>query len=244
MFRSLRNAFVSGLLLLAPVGVTVFVINFLIQTIGVPTRQMVFFFIPRNNTTFVWIEYALYVAAVAFVCVLITLLGWLSQRLIGRAFVNLFERIVDNVPVVRSVYNTVKQIRDTFVQQQKAVFQKAVLLEYPRKGVWVLGFLTGEGKGEIQHRTASDLLNVFVPTTPNPTSGFLLMVPREEVQELDMSIPDAMKLIISGGAVVPPWRRSGQAVDTIPTEGLASQQPAARTGEADSKEAPPPSPPA
>ena len=205
MLRSLRNAFVSGLLLIAPVGVTIFVINFLIQRIGAPTRQFFFFFIPPNRSTFIWIEYGLYVAAVLAVAVMITLLGWLSRQLIGRILVNLFERVVDSVPLVRNVYNTVKQIRDTFVQQEKAVFQRSVLIEYPRKGVWALGFLTGQGKGEIQHRTESDLLNVFIPTTPNPTSGFLLMVPREEVRDLDMSIPDAMKLIISGGAVVPPW---------------------------------------
>ena len=205
MLRSLRNAFVSGLLLLAPVGITIFVLNFLIQKIGVPTRRMVFFFIPPNQSSFVWIEYSLYVAAVVAVVVMIMLLGWLSQRLIGRALVNTFERVVDNVPLVNSVYNTVKQIRDTFVQQKQAVFQKSVLIEYPRKGVWVLGFLTGQGKGEIQHRTSANLLNVFVPTTPNPTSGFLLMVPREEVHLLDMTIADAMKLIISGGAVVPSW---------------------------------------
>ena len=205
MFRHLRNAFVSGLLLLAPVGVTLVVVNILIQKIGAPTRELLFFFIPRERINFIWIEYALYVASVFIVVILITLLGWLSKRLIGRAMGNLFERIVDNLPLVRNVYNTVKQIRDTFVQQEKAVFQKSVLLEYPRKGVWVLGFLTSRGKGEIQHRTEADLINVFVPTTPNPTSGFLLMAPRDEVHELDMSIPDAMKLIISGGAVVPPW---------------------------------------
>jgi len=216
MLRRLRNAFVSGLLLLAPVGVTVFVLNFLIQTIGVPTRQFFFFFIPLNRTNMIWLEYGLYVAAVIIVTVFITLLGWLSKRLIGKGLVTLFERLVDSVPVVRSVYNTVKQIRDTFVQQEKAVFQKAVLLEYPRKGIWVLGFMTGRGKGEIQHQTESDLLNVFVPTTPNPTSGFLLMLPRDQVHELDMSIPDAMKLIISGGAVVPPWQKSESATGRAP----------------------------
>lgn len=209
MLRSLRNAFVSGLLLLAPVGITIFVLNFLIQKIGVPTRRMFFFFIPPNQSSFVWIEYSLYVGAVVAVVVMIMVLGWLSQRLIGRALVNTLERIVDNVPLVNSVYNTVKQIRDTFVQQKQAVFQKSVLIEYPRKGVWVLGFLTGQGKGEIQHRTSADLLNVFVPTTPNPTSGFLLMVPRDEVHYLDMTISDAMKLIISGGAVVPQWIPGG-----------------------------------
>ena len=205
MFRNLRNAFISGLLLIAPVGVTIFVLNFLIQRIGVPTRQLFFFFIPRNNTGLVWIEYALYIAAVFVVVVFITLLGWLSKLLIGRALVHTFERAVDSLPLVRNVYNTVKQIRDTFVQQQKAVFQQSVLVEYPRPGVWCLGFLTGEGKGEIQQRTESSLLNVFVPTTPNPTSGFLLMVPREEVHYLEMSIGEAMKLIVSGGAVVPPY---------------------------------------
>jgi uncharacterized membrane protein len=207
MLRSLRNAFVSGLLLLAPVGVTLFVIDFLIQRIGAPTRRFIFFFIPPDRTTYVWLEYGLYILAVLAVSILITLLGWFSQRLLGRVIVNTLERVVDNVPLVRNVYNTVKQIRDTFVQQQKAVFQQSVLIEYPRRGVWVLGFLTGKGKGEIQQKTHSDLLNVFVPTTPNPTSGFLLMVPREDVHDLDMSIPDAMKLIISGGAVVPPWNR-------------------------------------
>ncbi len=206
MLRHLRNWFVSGLLLLAPVGVTIFVINFLIQRVGVPTRQLFFFFIPAEGGRFVWVEYGLYVAAVAFVALLITLLGWMSRLVIGRMLGGVFERVVVSVPVVRTVYSTVKQIRDTFVQQKKAVFQKTVLIEYPRKGLWVLGFLTGEGRGEVQERTESDLLNVFVPTTPNPTSGFLLMVPREEVHELDMSIGDAMKLIISGGAVVPPWR--------------------------------------
>ncbi len=218
MIRNLRNAFVSGLLLIAPVGVTAFVINFLIQRIGVPTRAFFFFFIPKEQINSGYMEYALYVAAIIVVGVFITILGWLSQRLIGRALVNTFERLVDNVPVIRSVYNTVKQIRDTFVQQQKAVFQQSVLIEYPRKGVWVLGFLTGSGKGEIVHRADTDLVNIFVPTTPNPTSGFLLMLPRKDVQLLDMSIADAMKLIISGGAVVPPWSKDSQPGHAITAE--------------------------
>lgn len=207
MFRHLRNAFVSGLLLIAPVGVTVFFVNFLVQKIGSPTRQFFFFFIPRSPNFAPWMEYALHIASVLAVAVIITLLGWLSKRLIGRMLVHWLERLVDSLPIVRSVYNTVKQIRDTFVEQKKAVFQKSVLVEYPRKGVYVLGFLTGSGKGEVQERTQADLVNIFVPTTPNPTSGFLLMVPREEIQVLDMSIADAMKLIISGGAVVPTWQR-------------------------------------
>jgi len=215
MFRSLRNAFVSGLLVLAPVGVTFFVIDLLVQRIGGPTRRMIFFFIPPDRTNFVWLEYGLYIAAVLFVALLITLLGWFSKLLLGRVIVNTFERIVDNVPIVRSVYNTVKQIRDTFIQQEKAVFQKSVLIEYPRRGIWAVGFLTSTGRGEIQHRSGSTLLNVFLPTTPNPTSGFLLMIPSEDVHDLDMSIADAMKLIISGGAVVPPWNPENSSQQEI-----------------------------
>jgi uncharacterized membrane protein len=216
MWRPIRTAFISGLLLLAPVGVTLFVLNILISEVGVPTRQFLFFFIPPAAGTNIWIEYLLTVAAVVAVLVLITLLGWMSQRLIGRMLVGGLERIIDSVPLVRNVYNSVKQIRDTFVQQKKAVFQKVVLVEYPRKGVFVLGFLTGDGRGETQARTSADLINIFVPTTPNPTSGFLLMVPREEVTELDMSIGEGMKLIISGGAVVPPWRQHNGGTPAAP----------------------------
>ncbi len=139
------------------------------------------------------------------VLILITGLGFFSRYVLGRMFLSLMERIVDHVPGVNAVYRTVKQIVDTFSSQQKAVFQKSVLIEYPRKGVWVLGFLTSDAKGEPQERTASNIKNIFVPTTPNPTSGFLLMVPDEEIIYLDMSIGEGMKLIISGGAVTPPF---------------------------------------
>jgi len=201
--KSIRNAFVSGLLVVAPVTVTLFVINFLIQKIGVPTRRMVFFFIPPAPVNRVWMEYGLYLLATLVVLVLITLLGWLSKKVLGRLILSTMERVIDAVPVIRTVYNTVKQIRDTFVHQEKAVFQESVLVEYPRPGVYVLGFLTGSGKGEIQEVTQAHLLNVFVPTTPNPTSGFLLMVPDDQVIRLKLSVTDGMKLIISGGAVVP-----------------------------------------
>lgn len=215
VFRGIRNAFISGILLLAPVAVTVFVINFLIQSIGGPTRRFVFFFIPADPRDRVWIEYGLYLLSFIIVLALITLLGWLSQRLIGRALIALFEKIVDGVPGVRTVYNTVKQIRDTFVQQEKAVFQRVALLEFPRRGLFVLAFLTGQGKGEVQARTAENLVNLFVPTTPNPTSGFLIMAPREDVHVLNMTVGDGMKLIISGGAVVPVYNPETGEIESV-----------------------------
>lgn len=215
VFRGIRNAFISGILLLAPVAVTVFVINFLIQSIGGPTRRFVFFFIPADPRERIWIEYGLHFVSFVIVLALITLLGWLSQRLIGRVSITLFEKFVDGVPGVRTVYNTVKQIRDTFVQQEKAVFQRVALVEFPRRGLFVLAFLTGQGKGEVQARTTEDLVNLFVPTTPNPTSGFLIMAPREDVHLLRMSVGDGMKLIISGGAVVPVYNPQTGEIEAV-----------------------------
>jgi uncharacterized membrane protein len=205
MFRSIRSWFISGLLILSPVAVTVFVVNFLIARIGAPASNVLFGALRIDAQTKFYLEFALNVASLVLVLFFVTILGRLSQLFIGRYLITTFERIVDNVPVVRTVYNTVKQIRDTFVQQQKAVFQRTVLIEYPRAGVWALGFLTGESKGEPQAKTESDLLNIFLPTTPNPTSGFLLMVPRDQVRFLDMTVGEGMKLIISGGAVAPVW---------------------------------------
>ena len=204
MFRTFRKWFFSGLLVVAPIGVTLFVIVFLMDKVAVPARNLMF---PgdRLSELTAYQLWGLNLFAFAAVLSIVMVLGWLSQLVIGRWIVATLERIVDNVPVVRTVYNTVKQIRDTFVQQQKSVFQKTVLIEYPRKGVWVLGFLTGTGRGETQIKTDADLVNVFVPTTPNPTSGFLLMVPIQEVKFLDMAVSDGMKLIISGGAVVPAY---------------------------------------
>ncbi len=204
--RYLRNAFISGLLLLAPVGVTVFVINFLVSSLGRPSTKLFFFFVDRALLErYPLIEVGLNLVSALIVCILITLFGWFSKLVLGRFMLALFERFMVSVPLVRSVYTTVKQIIDTFARNQQAVFRKTVLVEYPRKGVYVLGFLTSDGKGEVQAVTSKEVLNIFVPTTPNPTSGFLLMVPSDEVIILEMSVSDGMKVIISGGAVTPPF---------------------------------------
>ena len=142
---------------------------------------------------------------------LITLLGYGSRFVLGRIILGGLERLFNRVPFINTVYRTVKQIVDTFGQQKKAVFQEVVLIEYPRKRCYDLGFLTSTAKGETQASTAEQIVNVFVPTTPNPTSGFLLMLPEEDVKRLQMSIADGMKLIISGGAVVPD-PKTGEAV--------------------------------
>src|SRR5690606_37106254 len=124
-----------------------------------------------------------------------------SRLVLGRYFGQVAERAINNIPGLGTVYRTVKQIVDTFGVQKRNIFEKVVLIQFPREGSWVIGFLTNQAKGEIQTRTDRDLWTIFMPTTPNPTSGFLLFIPREDIRELDMSVGDAMKLIISGGTV-------------------------------------------
>lgn len=212
MLASLRSAFLAGLVLLAPIAVTLYVFNVLVTAIGGGFRKYFFFFVPdtlldRPDLQIIW-NFLATVMVLAF----ITALGYLSRYVLGKFMLTTTERIIERLPIINTVYNSVKQIVQTFSTQQKAIFQKVVMLEYPRKGVWVLGFLTSTSRGETQARTASELRNIFVPTTPNPTSGFLLMVPKEEVVELEMTVGEGMKLIISGGAVVPEFTPDGQRV--------------------------------
>lgn len=215
MIRALRNGFISGLVLVAPLGVTLFVLSLLMDNIGKPAGRMIFGPIFNVNFDRGIYAYLLGTASIIIVVFLITFIGLLSKLFIARFFVNIGEQALTRVPFVSTIYKSVKQIVDTFAQQQKAIFQKTVLIEYPRKGVYAIGFLTSSAKGEVQEKTERPLLNVFVPTTPNPTSGFLLMLPEEDVTHLDMPVGDGMKLIISGGAVVPP----------SPTQKIAEPEP-------------------
>jgi len=138
------------------------------------------------------------------VVALITGLGFVSHQVLGRYFGGVAERVIQGIPGIGALYNTVKQIVETFGGENRAAFSKVVLVEFPRTGCYAIGFLTNSSGGEAARRTGLDLVSVFVPTTPNPTSGFLLLLPRAEVQELDMSVRDGMKFIISGGSVLPP----------------------------------------
>jgi len=217
MFRSLRNAFITGLIAILPLGVTIIVINFLLERLGTPASNVFFGFLDRELRDQRTIKITLQVLSILVVFVLITALGYGSRFFIGKfLFLNL-ENALNRVPFINTVYRTVKQIVDTFSQQEKAVFQEVVLIEYPRPECYALAFLTSDTRGEIQARTSDDVVNVFVPTTPNPTSGFLLMLPKDDVTRLRMSIGDGMKLIISGGAVVPAYDgRPAPAEDSPP----------------------------
>ena len=132
-------------------------------------------------------------------------IGWIAKGLIGRSLIAYGESLVDRMPVVRSIYSGVKQIAETVFTQSDRSFEKACLIQYPRKGIWAIGFISTTAKGEVSQRaeTSGELLSIFVPTTPNPTSGFLLFFPKEDVIELDMSVEEAAKLVISAGLVYP-----------------------------------------
>ena len=197
-----RNAFLSGALLLAPLIVTILAFNWIIDAVGGKFRPLYEDFLPATlqRIPFFWD-----LVATGLVILLVTLFGFLSSYVFGKYFLSMGERAIQRIPAIGAVYNSVKQIVATFGTQNRNLFNKVVLVEFPRKGVWALGFLTNKDQGEAQAAVGQEIWTVFVPTTPNPTSGFLLMLPRHEIIELDMSVGDGMKMIISGGAVVPPW---------------------------------------
>lgn len=212
-----RNAFLTGLVLLAPLVVTIWALRKIIETVGGSFRPVFFVFIPeflrdRPSLNFVWD-----IIVTLIVLLLVTLLGYVSRHVFGKYLLSVGERIMLSIPGVSAVYNTVKQIVETFGSQKRNLFSKVVLVEFPRKECWVIGFLTNKTQGEPQARTNQEVWTVFVPTTPNPTSGFLILVPDEDIVELDMSVGEGMKLIISGGGVVPPWPRTTPGDSTSPT---------------------------
>jgi uncharacterized membrane protein len=200
-FKVVRNAFLSGLLLLAPLAVTWIVFSRLFEWVGGSFRPIFLPLLPESLAQFTipWD-----ILATIIVLMMITALGYLSRYVFGQYFGGLAERFIQSIPGVNTVYNTVKQIVDTFSTQNRNLFSKVVLVQFPRAGVYTIGFLTNRSQGEPQAKAGKELWTVFVPTTPNPTSGFLLLLPPPEIIELDMSVGDGMKMVISGGTVVPP----------------------------------------
>lgn len=200
-FASLRNAFLSGLVMLAPLTVTWIVFSALFEKVGGSFRPYLLPFVPESLRDYdiVW-----NILATLIVFILVTILGYVSRYVLGKYFGGLAERFIQSIPGVGHVYNTVKQIVATFSTQHRQLFSKVVLIEFPRPGVYSIGFLTNKTQGEAQAKAGIELWTVFVPTSPNPTSGFLILLPREQITELDMSVGDGMKMIISGGAVTPP----------------------------------------
>ena len=201
-FVQLRNAFLSGVMLLAPFAFTCWVFLLLFENVGGFFRPLMVRFVPESLRDF---DILWNILATVIVVALITLLGYVSRYVLGKYFGGLAERFIQTIPGVSGVYNTVKQIVATFSTQNRDLFNKVVLVEFPRRGAYTIGFLTSKTQSEAQARVGQELWTVFVPTTPNPTGGYLLLIPKDEIIELEMSVGDGMKLVISGGAVTPPW---------------------------------------
>ena len=207
MAKRFRNAFLTGLLIFLPLGTTIFVLDFLLDMFKEPATRMAKQLGLASEQFFFGLETLLAVVGLLVGILALTLLGFLSNYVLGKFFISTTEKVLDKVPFLSTVYRSVKQIVETFGKDNRAVFREVVLVEYPRKDCWVLGFVTAEGSSETESKIKKEITNVFVPTTPNPTSGFLLLVPKEDVIPLDMSVGDGMKMLISGGAVTPPANR-------------------------------------
>jgi uncharacterized membrane protein len=195
---SLKNYFLTGLLVILPIFITVYVVLFLIRGMDALLK-----FIPAKYLPEPYLHYIPGLGLILAV-ILISGVGLLTRNFAGRKVVQFWEDMVDRIPLVRIIYSGVKQLLEAFFVQQTDAFRKVALVEYPRRGTYVIGFITGESRGEIQRRTEKNMINVFVPTTPNPTSGFYVLVPEDELIVLDMTVEDAFKLIISGGIFSPP----------------------------------------
>jgi len=211
LFRhKLKHYFLTGLLVVVPISMTLLVIRWLA---GVMNR---FLLAVLPEALRPEVLYGVPVPGIGLLAtlLLILLVGVLAANIFGRSLVNFYENLVDRIPFVKGIYTLFKQVSDTVIKRDRGAFRKVVLIEYPRKGIWAVAFVTGKSSGEVQRVTAASVVNVFVPTTPNPTSGFYVLVPEEDLIVLSMTVEEAFKLIISGGMVTPPEKTGPSPVRT------------------------------
>jgi|TARA_B110000971_G_C19774284_1_gene392308 uncharacterized membrane protein len=190
MFIRLRNYFITGAIVLIPIGITIYLTLFIIRISSN--------FLPKKINPNNYLPFDIPGIEILITIILITLIGGLSLSFIGKKFLEIFNNVLKKIPILRTIYSAVGQLTESFTQSGDSK-KGVVVLEYPRKGIWVVGFSTKDNKGEISKKTNEDLINVFVPTTPNPTSGFLLMVPKKDLIYLDMSFEEASRFIVSAG---------------------------------------------
>ncbi len=208
----IRNYFIAGLLTVVPLSITTYVIAVLLQH-----ADRVFHLVPPQYHPKEFLPFPLPGLGAIIVFLLIVMTGLLVKNYLGGKIVDFGERIVYQIPLVRPLYMAVKQLLVAVFSQNYRGFKRVALIEYPRKGIYVLGFVTGVASGEVQEITQEVVLNIFLPTTPNPTSGFYLLVPEKDVMPLQMSVEEAFKLVISGGLVSPDLNgRNSQKNETTP----------------------------
>lgn len=202
ILQRLRASFIAGIVVTAPIAITLYLVWLFVNAVDDSIRPL----IPAKYNPETYLPFYLPGFGLVVLIVVVTLVGALAANFFGRFLLRAGERILDRMPVVRSIYGPLKQIFRTLVSKSSASFQHVVLVEYPRKGLWAIAFMTSDTKGEVHRRTGRNLVNVFLPTTPNPTSGYLLFVPREDLVFLDMTVEEGIKKVISAGLVTPPDR--------------------------------------
>ena len=190
IFSSIRNNFIAGIVVLIPIGITLYLTLFIIRISGK--------IIPKEINPNNYLPFDIPGIEIIIALIVITLIGWLSLSFLGKKFFEFFNNILKKIPILRTIYSAIGQMTETFTKSDNGQ-KSVVLLEYPRKGIWAVGFATKENEGIIKNKVGIDIVNVFVPTTPNPTSGFLLMVPKNELIYLDISFEQASKFIVSAG---------------------------------------------
>jgi len=207
LMKRLRTYFLTGVIVTAPISITLYVTWSIIAWFD----QQFLPLVPKlpqkyDDMLILPFEMPFNIPGLGLIVAVLglTVIGFLTANLLGRSIVRIGERLVDQMPIVRGIYNVLKQLFETVLQDSSQAFQYAALVEYPRRGLYTIGFVAGDTKGEVLRRLELDLVSVYVPTTPNPSSGFILFIPREDVQLLDMSVEQAMKYVVSVGVVVPP----------------------------------------
>ncbi len=194
IFTRIRNYFIAGVVVLIPIGMTIYLTLFLVS---ISSKIL-----PKEINPNHYLPYNIPGVEIVTSIILITLIGWLSLSFIGKKMLDIFNNVLKRIPILRTFYSAIVQMTETFTKTDKSQ-KNVVLVEYPRKGTWAVGFATKENFGEMSNKTKKNLINVFVPTTPNPTSGFLLMFPKDEVIYLDLTFEEASKFIISAGTSNP-----------------------------------------
>lgn len=223
IFARLRGSFLTGLVVIAPVGLTIWLVWSVVGWIDGFVLPLVpnYYQPDKLIQTYLGLEPSVQIdvrgIGVVIFLLFTVFIGWVAKGYIGRSLIRYAESLVERTPVVRSIYSGIKQISETVFAQSERSFEKACLIEYPRKGIWAIGFISTTAKGEVSARAGNTgaLLSIFVPTTPNPTSGFLLFFPAEDVIELAMSVEDAAKLVISAGLVYPNDKELIEAITHI-----------------------------
>jgi len=220
-FARLRAYFLAGILVTAPISITIYLtwtfLRFIDKRVTalIPNQFDLFNFLPFPVPG---IELFKSILSLILVIVFFILVGWFARNFMGRLLYRFAEYIVDRMPIIRNIYGALKQIFETIMTSQSQAFRDVVMFEYPRKGIWALGFVTGITKGEAQRLTDTEIVNVFLPTTPNPTSGFLLFIPRKDLVFLSMTVEEGIKMIVSGGIITPPDRADPDVILSEPDQ--------------------------